>query len=190
MPPLFDHTTKKARPPEITLVFTTSSHWLSRVVRWVTNSDTSHVAIGAKVYGEDVLMHSGLDGETGQTGVQMTPRERWLNDNIIVAEYKIVPDVSGNMGSLIKLLCSRYDKLGLVGYALVIIAKWLGKQIMNPLSSPKMFVCARYVLELDKEGKLIPEWKGLQADQITPHDLLQLCAQGPSFTKIVDVVSE
>lgn len=171
-----------------TLVFTTSSHWLSRMVRWMTDSVTSHVCLGTEIFGEPVLIHSALDGETGRTGVQITPRSKWERQNIIVAEYDIVPDVSDNMRPMIRLLCEKYDKLGLLGYIVVIVAKWLGKKIMNPLASARAYVCSRYVLQLDPFGRLIPEWRDLDPEKTTPHDLLLLCRNGTSFKRLVDVI--
>jgi len=170
----------------LSLVFTTSSHWLSRVIRWATDSEVSHVAIGTEIFGEPVLIHSALDGETGRNGVQITPRERWLRDNVVVAEYDVLPDVSANMGSLIHLLCERYDKMGLVGYLVVIVAKYLGKKVMNPFSHPTRYVCSRYALKLDPEARAIPEWVGLDPEKTTPHDLLLLCRTGASFSKVTD----
>jgi hypothetical protein len=170
-----------------TLVFTTSSHWLSKTVRWMTNSITSHVCLGTEIFGEPVLIHSALDGDTGRNGVQITPRSRWLENNVIVAEYAIIPDVTDNMRPMIKLLCERYDKMGLLGYVIVIVARYLGKKIMNPLASARAYVCSRYVLKLDPGGTLIPEWKGLDPEKTTPHDLLQLCRNGTSFRRITDV---
>jgi len=143
--------------------------------------------LGTEIFGEPVLLHSAIDGESGRTGVQITPRSKWLEDNIIVAEYEVIPDVTPNMGPMIRLLCEKYDKLGLVGYVIVIMAKWLGKKIMNPLASAKALVCARYVLKLDPNGELIPEWKRLDAEKTTPHDLLVLCRVGPSFQRVTDV---
>ena len=168
------------------LVFTTSAHWLSRVIRWMTASEVSHVAIGTEIFGEPVLIHSALDGETGRNGCQITPRDRWLADNTLVAEYTVIPDVSANMGSLIKLLCERYDKMGLIGYVVVIVAKYLGKKMMNPLSHPSKYVCSRYALKLDPEARAIPEWAGLDPEKTTPHDLLLLCRTGPSFSRVTD----
>jgi hypothetical protein len=168
------------------LVFTTSSHWLSRTIRAVTESEVSHVAIGTEIFGEQVLVHSALDGDTGRSGVQITPLGKWLETNYVVAEYNIVPDVTTNMAPLIRLLCERYDKMGLVGYLIVFVAKWLGKKIMNPLSRPNAWVCSRYVLRLDPEARAIPEWAGLDPEKTTPHDLLLLCRTGNSFSKVTD----
>jgi|SRR5579863_199833 len=170
------------------LVFTTSSHWLSKTVRWMTNSATSHVCLGTEIFGEPVLIHAAIDGETGHNGVQITPRDKWLDDNELVAEYAIIPEIGeDSMRPMIRLLCEKYDKLGLVGYVAVVVAKWLGKKIQNPLASAKALVCARYVLKLDPTGRLIPEWAGLDAEKTTPHDLLVLCRSGVSFSKVCDV---
>lgn len=153
----------------------------------MTNSDTSHVCLGTEIFGEPVFIHSALDGDTGRTGVQITPRSKWEKDNIIVAEYDIIPAVVSNMRPMIQLLCEKYDKAGLLGYVIVIVAKWLGKKMMNPLASTNALVCSRYVLKLDPTGELIPEWHGLDSEKATPHDLLLLCRSGISFRRITDV---
>lgn len=169
------------------LVFTTSSHWLSKTVRWMTNSETSHVCLGTEIFGEPVLLHSAIDGETGQNGVQITPRSKWLEDNELVAEYNILPEIGEErMRPMIRLLCEKYDKMGLIGYIVVIVAKWLGKKIQNPLAHARALVCARYVLKLDPEARAIPEWAGLDPEKTTPHDLLLLCRTGPSFSRVTD----
>lgn len=171
----------------VTLVFTTSSHWLSRTIRALTVSDVSHVAVGTEMFGVPVLFHAALDSKTGQDGVQVTPRSRWLEDNIVVAEYEFVNDVSDKMGEMVGLIGEKYDKLGLVGYIAVLLAKWLGERIKNPLSSPRRFVCPRYALKLDPTGDKVPEWKGLDADHVTPHDLLVLCRSSVGFKVLSDV---
>ena len=168
------------------MVFTTSSQRLSKIVRWMTNSTTSHVCLGTEIFGEPVLLHSAIDGETGHNGVQITPRAKWFEDNELIAEYDIIPDVTDAMGPMIRLLCEKYDKMGLLGYIIVIIAKWLGKKIRNPLAHAKFLVCARYVLKLDPTGRLIPEWAGLDPEKTTPQDLLLLCRTGPSFSRVMD----
>lgn len=151
----------------------------------MTKSDVSHVALGAELFGEQVLIHAAINSKTGHTGVMITPRAEWFEDNDLIEEYEIVPDVSANMGPLIKLLGSKYDKLGLFGYGIVIIARWLGKRIMNPFSSPTSgLICPQYVLKLDPTGILIPEWKGLDPDNVTPHDLLLICRIGTSFKPV------
>ena len=169
-------------------MFTTSSHWLSRSIRALTDGDTSHVAVGTDLYGVPVLFHAALDSRTGQDGVQVTPRSRWLDENVVVAEYEFVPDVSQSMGTMVELIGEKYDKMGLVGYVFVLLAKWLGKTLRNPLSSPTKLVCPRYVLRLDPTGTNVPEWNGLDHERVTPHDLLLLCRVGASFSRVTDVL--
>lgn len=163
----------------VTLVFTTSTSLLSKAIRAFTGGPTSHVAIGTEFFGVPVLIHAALDNDV--SGVQITTREKWLVANSLVAEYEILPDVTNNMRSMIMLLGEKYDKLGLIGYVLVAVAKWFGKWIKNPLASPRAWVCPRYVLGLDPECALIPEWKNIDRDSVTPKDLLEACQSENSF---------
>jgi len=158
----------------ITIIFSTSTSILSRLIRRFTRSQTSHTAIGTEMHGVPVVIEATVGG------VRIFPRARWQRGRPIVAEARCLLDLERGLAHAIEHVGDRYDYKGLVGNLFVLIARWLGKKIKNPLASPKAVICSELVLHLDHEGH-VPEWKGLDPEATTPEDLLRLCRIGQSF---------
>jgi hypothetical protein len=157
-----------------TLIFSTTGKLLSRIIRRLTRSQVSHVAIGTSMQGVPVII------EATTFGVRIYPRKRWERGKKIVAEARFYPDLSGSIAHAIEHVGDRYDYTNLIGYLVVLPARWLGRKIKNPFASPKALVCSELALHLDHEHR-IPEWEGLDPETTTPEDLLRLCRIGHSF---------
>lgn len=165
-------------PPAITLLFSTTTGILSKVIRWFTKSQASHVAIGTEMHGVPVVIESTLGG------VRIYPRKRWLKANRLVAEYAFGPNVEADMRYAIECVGDRYDYMGLIGQFFVVVARWIGRRIKNPFNSPKAMFCSEFVLRFNRDG-VIPEWAGLVDDgTVTPNDFLRLCRLGGSFALV------
>jgi hypothetical protein len=120
--------------------------------------------------------------EASMGGVKAMTRKKWERSNKIVREFKVIPRIS--VAHACEHLGERYDYVGLLGYLPVLLARWVGRKIKNPLAAPGALVCAEFVLHLDHEG-LIPEWKGLDPESATPEDVLRTCASGgKSFASV------
>lgn len=164
----------------ISLCFTTSNGFLSRIIRRVTRSETSHVAFSTSLHGVPVLVHAALGG------VQITPRARWLKQNRLVAEFDVKPDLSMGLAEAVRRVGDRYDYRGLLGHLAVLFAwRWLHRRIQNPFASPVQYVCSELVIRSAVSGK-IPEWAHIDPERITPGMLLDLCRMGESFKVIYD----
>jgi hypothetical protein len=161
-----------------TLIFTTSSSLLSRVIRWFTRSACSHVAIGTELAGMPVLVHATAGG------VQVTARSEWLASNQLVAEYAFRRPSDASLRHALKHLGEKYDYLALIGFAVAIAAWRLLKVWMrNPFASPRAMVCSEFVLHLDHAGR-IPEWRGLDPERTHAQDLLTHCEEEVSFVRV------
>ena len=160
---------------EIRIIFSTSSSWLSKLIRWVTRSKVSHASICVIAQGLPILVLQSTVG-----GVQAMSRTRWNRGNRVIKEFRSKIPVS--LEHACRLLGERYDYVGLIGYIPVLLGRWLGKKVKNPLASPRALVCAEFVLHLS-QGQ-IPEWKGLDPEGTTPEDLLEVCDKGASFEAI------
>ena len=159
----------------MTLIFSTSSGWISGLIRWFTKSRASHVMIGCEVMGVSMLMHCT------EGGVQFTPRKKWFGDgNKLVAEYTFKPDVSEGVKHATDLLGERYDYLSIIGFIWVIFWGWLKVKVKNPLASKGAMVCSEFILHVDHKDK-IPEWNDLEYETTTPEDLLKACEKKISF---------
>jgi hypothetical protein len=161
-----------------TIVFMTSEHWLSRVIRSATRSAVSHVGIGLELVGVPVILHASIGG------VMVELRSKLMPGVKLVAECSM--PVSGmEIERAVRSIGQRYDYVGLVGFIPVMLARWFGKRVKNPLASPSALVCSELVARaLGKawDGKI----EGYERpDDVTPEDLLRLCrAWSASFPPV------
>lgn len=163
----------------LTLAFTSSSALISRTIRFFTKSRTSHTAIGLELFGAPFFLHATVGG------IQMTPRARWLKTNRVVAEFRVVPDLSEGLQAALHHIGDEYDYAGLFGFLLVLFAQKFGRTRRNLFASPTAMVCSELARHLDLEGKKIPEWRGLDPERTSPEDLLRICEQSAQFVRVV-----
>lgn len=162
-----------------TLLFTTSSGFLSWAIRLVTRSHASHSMITVDFYGMSCLLHCTVGG------VQITPRAKWLRDNVVTQEFAFVADVTDRIPDAAKHLNERFDYVGFFGFGIVVLAwRWFKKKIRNPIHTPTSFVCSEFVLELDRAGVVVPEWSGLDPERTTCQTLIEICERSASFRRI------
>jgi len=160
----------------LTLVFTASDSWISKTIRWFTKSTASHVMIGTQLQGVPVYLHSTIGG------VQITPMSKYTDRK--VAEYEIIPDLSDGLRHAYTHIGSKYDYIGLLGYAVVILAwRWFKAKIKNPLANKDAVVCSEFIIHFD-HAKIIPEWRGLDPETTTPETLLKVA--GSSFRALME----
>jgi hypothetical protein len=161
-----------------TLVFLTTDKILSRLIRKLTHSAASHVALGLSVQGVPVLLQADVGG------VQITPREKFMRHHQIVSEWAFTVDIEPALSRGVREIGERYDYVGLFGYLAVVLGRLFHRRIRNPLASRKAVVCSEFVVGLDPEGHAVPEWKGLDPEETLPADLLVICEQSAAFTKV------
>lgn len=157
----------------MTIVFSTSSGWLSTIIKWFTKSRTSHSMIGIEIHGIPALIHATMGG------VQITPRKKWFKDSILIAEYRILKDLEDGFKHAFSHLGDHYDYVGLLGYIPVMIGRWFGRKVKNPFASASAVVCSEFVLHLDHDH-VIGTWKGLDPERTSPQDLLDICRADPA----------
>lgn len=153
----------------LSLAFTTGRDPVSWLIRLLTRSRCSHVAVAFDLYEMPVLVHAAVGG------VRVLPRWKWFRLNKLVAEYRIRADLRDNMPFALSCIGTDYDYPGLLGFVPVLLWRWLGKKIKNPFASPRALVCSEFALQLDPNGKNIPEWRGLDPEATEPGDLLEIC---------------
>lgn len=150
----------------VTLIFTTAKGFslMSRLIRWWTRSEASHVAIGVEMFGVQLLLHAT------KGGVKFEPRAKYLRGNKVVREVRFRHPEALELDAAVRMLGTKYDYLSLLGYALLIpLWRHLKVWIKNPFASPSAVVCSEFVLALDPD---LPEWKGLDPERTTAQDLL------------------
>jgi hypothetical protein len=158
-----------------TIAFFSGTTFISKVIEWFTRSPISHSAIG----------FTGTDGklywlQAVGSGVQIIPRE-WEGN--LYAEFQVLPNIENELAVAEKKVGEPYSKLTLVGFAIMIIAKWFGIGINNPFYEKSAVVCSEFVVESDTQH-LISEFNGLDPANISPAVLFGICSNGKSFKKL------
>lgn len=152
----------------VTILFTGGANPLSQLIMWMTRSEASHCAIGGLyLYEVPIVLHASVGG------VKAVPRSKYLAEHQLIAEFEILKDV--DVKNAISMLDEKYDYPGLFGFFPIMFARWIGRKIRNPLSSPRAVVCSELVMALDPGGVRFPEWLDYDSETTTPEDLLEDC---------------
>ena len=161
----------------ITIAFFTSNFWLSRVIRILLKSPTSHVALGLELDGKKVFVHA-ISG-----GIKIEDRDVVLSYDRLVEEYEILPDISKEVPAALAHVGDKYNALELMGYVWILFLRFFKIRTKNPFARHGAEVCSEFVTECDPEGK-IEEFINLEPSEVTPRDLLDICRSGKSFLKL------
>jgi hypothetical protein len=149
-----------------------SSHkgnFLSEVIRWFTHSKISHAWLYIKNDdGSEVLL------EAVGVGVRETPWA-WFpsaGTKLVALVNPVVPlDVGVTQAK--QWVGEKYDRLGLVGMALVIMARWFKAKLKNPLRNSRELWCSELVgrvLQLSN----YPGMEGWDPAGMSPEDVYEV----------------
>jgi hypothetical protein len=156
---------------EISLVFTAKRNIVSKVICAITGSRTSHVAFCFEVASTQVFLHANVGG------VQISPRAKFLKKNKIVDEYVFVDSYDVNLTDAVNHIGERYDYVGVFGFIPVLVARWIGRKIKNPIASPNAMVCSEFIIK----GVKLGEWAAMDPECTTPGDILKACERSSDF---------
>jgi hypothetical protein len=111
-----------------------SDKWGSCIIRWATREPASHIGVsfdGINVYHSDFK------------GCRVEKIEDFYKDSEVFVRHYATPVASMKMRALEKL-GSKYDFLGILGFALFLLFKFLGIRAKVPLMNPKWMLCSEY----------------------------------------------
>jgi hypothetical protein len=169
----------------ITIMFTRPKHWslVSAVIKWISDSPVSHVAIGTDLHGVPIVL--GADAQ----GIHPVTRTRFLAESEVVEEYATTKvDLEPGFKRAIEHMGEKYDFAGLLGFGLVKLAwRWLRVKVRNPWTSPRAMWCSEFVLHLD-EQHLIAAWSKFQPEATDVEFLRRACEGSDDFRKLVPPV--
>jgi len=151
------------------LVFTSSSSLLSRLIRKVTQSEVSHVALELALEGVPVYLHADVGG------VQISTAAAFYANRKKVYAFSFKEPVSPKLA--VEYIGARYDYLSLAGHLLRSFIRWLGYSYRRPLQSPRALVCSEFIARLG-----LSSFVGLDPENTTPQDLLEVCKSAPELT--------
>ena len=154
------------------IVFTTSDSFVSSVIRKVTRSQVSHVALRLQLEGVVVFLHADVGG------VKIVPEDVFYTNRTSRYAFAFKEPVSPKLA--VEYIGSRYDYIGLVGHLFRALLKWLGYSWKRPLQSPRALVCSEFIARLG-----IVSFVGLDPENTTPHDLLEVCKGAPELELVM-----
>jgi len=163
----------------ICIGFGASDSLRSKLIRWATDAEYSHVWIEypSTCWGGQWVAHSA------EKGVVKEPmkRVRARYDRIYVFEVKGF-DLTSGMAASKELLGRAYDFKVIWNALLLVIHratkwKWLWKVASKDISK---ITCSEFVATVMKRAGL-PEAKGLDPEFVTPGDLFHLCKSSKTF---------
>jgi hypothetical protein len=158
---------------EITIGFSTTNKFLSRVIRWVTRSPCSHawIAFNAPVLGMRLVM------QAESWGYELRPWARWKHENILVAEF--IPrrkPLDNSLKWIATFLGTRYD------YRAALLAglwHWLGRAMRGKFNDPDKLMCSEGVIRFLQKAEY-EAVADMDPEITSPKRLLVRCFQRTS----------
>lgn len=150
--------------------FSTTNHFLSKIIRLVIKSKFSHVWIYIKEDKKETVLESTFGG------VHEISFESFKHGK---SAYKILDpkqDLSCGLAFARSLIGTSYDDDELVGGLWVQIGRWLKKKFHNPFSEPKEMDCAHFVMLFLQACKYPGSEKFIPGDT-EPKDIYKLCSK-------------
>jgi hypothetical protein len=151
----------------IKIGFSTSRSLISRAIRWATRSKVSHCffVVDDDYFGIPLVM------EAARNGYALVPFEGYANGREIVAIFEPAYPLDEGVKASAKWLGTRYDDLGVLGMGLVIVAKWFGRKVKNPLASSHAVFCSEVLARVLIASKY-PGSSKLDPNDASPQEML------------------
>jgi hypothetical protein len=138
------------------------------------------VLIGVELFGREVFIHADVGG------VQVTPRDRFLRNNRIVAEFETRWEMPEDLLKVaVEHIGDKYDYVAFLGFLWpVMLWRWFHVKTQNPLASARGMVCSEFAARIDPDGLVISEFKGIDPENTKPEDLLEICMPERSLRRL------
>lgn len=146
--------------------FSTTDLLVSKIIRWFTQSPTSHAWIKFDLHGIPMVLEASL------FGIRLVSWEKFQTTEKIVDLFKVSENDS-DINKLLPLLGSAYDFGGLFGSVFVIVGRWFKKKWHNPLENSSAVFCSELVVQWLQMLEH-PVSVGLISEDVAPSDLLKL----------------
>lgn len=164
----------------VTVVLTTGTGIVSRIIRWFTGSKVSHAAICTVIAGVPVFVHADWGG------VQVTLCSAFYRKNKPVEVWCPTFDAEGALASAVRDIGMRYDYVGLLGYAVTMVGRRYGRRLKNPFAGSRATVCSEFVMRIVRSAAPAPLaklWDAVTPDEVTPDDLSRMFGMAPGLFK-------
>jgi hypothetical protein len=163
-------------PEHVLIGFSSSKKLLSRVIRWFTNSKTSHTFIVIKdsFLGQDMVLQATLGG------FQLMTYTAFKKDSKVIFLFEPLFPVDVGLKNACQWLGQHYDYTGLFGSVFVLCGRWLKLKWSNPLDDSDAMFCSEAVVKVLQSNPLSGTGKFI-VSSTTPQDLLSFMQTSPAF---------
>lgn len=167
--------------PDIRLVYTAGTHWISRLIRWALRSEVSHVFIEYP---------SGVWGgrwaaEATKGGVRKVQASK--SRKHVYAEFVCKFDMRPGLVGAAKYVGDEYDYPGAVLLGLLaLLWRWFKVKVRRPLRSSKAQFCSEFVARALMGVKEV-QVGGWDPEKSGPDRLLRFCRRHPELFHSVRV---
>lgn len=152
----------------VSIGFSTSDWWVSRVIRFFTRAPVSHTYI---VFDDPSAAFRHEVYEAAWCGFRISCREALTRGSTrIVREIPVGINAMNALTTCREWLETPYDYLGLLGQAWVQIGLWLGQRWENPCASKHFDFCSEIAVQVLQRGCFAPVY-GLIPSEIDPATL-------------------
>jgi hypothetical protein len=137
-----------ANYPAITVGFSTTKKFMSKLIRWITRSPVSHAWIA---FDDETLgMRMVMQAETW--GYEIRPWNRWCKENVLVAEFSIVcPRVPESLRWIATFLGTRYDyRAAILSGIWRWVKRWFKGRCLN---DPTKLMCSEGVIRMLQDAE-------------------------------------
>lgn len=154
---------------EVRIVFTARTNWFSRLVRWFTKSQVSHVFLEY----DSSLWGGRWVAEATVGGVRKVPSYKARKN--VVFEYRFLGDPRPGCAAIASYFGNKYDYAGIVGFAVFILLwRWLHLKIKRPFTHSKAQLCSELVARWVKESG-VPVAAYIDPELTTPQMVYDIC---------------
>lgn len=143
---------------------------LSRLIRWGTNSEFSHTFLSYDhdLYKTSIVVEASLRGIIEMAFTKFIASA----DTVLMLSPPEGTKLEKGMPAIASTLGDGYDGLSLFGRVFVIVAKWFGKKIRNPLGNVKRDCCVESVIRCLVEAEALPPI--IDAEVESPQSLYEI----------------
>jgi hypothetical protein len=169
----------------ISIGFSTTRQVSSRFIRWITASSCSHAFIAF----DDRALDQRMVMQAQSWGFELRPWNRWLRENILVAEFSPTGAPLDNaLTSIAKRLGTRFNYRSaiFIGIKSLLSSWYKNRFTLNINRSPWKLTCSESVVRLLQYGKYRTA-AGLDPETTSPGQLLREIMRSPGEFKPLSI---
>lgn len=135
---------------KIILGFSTTKSFVSKAIRWFTESEVSHTYIRF----HDDFLDAELVMHADWPGVIIEDAELFAIQNIVVDEFEIEdPRLKAALKRNLRMLRKKYAWWNIARWAwFITFRRWVKKKIVAPTENPKKIICVDFALHVFNNG--------------------------------------